>query len=184
MIFFRTQLLDRSASIILYKHSYAESVIGKKLEVKDSLDIAQAIADLDLVQSRIDIGTLNFEWSKERGQYKDVVEFVRDKLKDGIGKEPPFSKPRDIVLFGFGRIGRLVLRELIIQGNGTQLRVRAVVTRRNTPEDIRKRASLIRHDSIHGPFRGNVLEDVDNKSIFVNGHVVKMLAGSEPEDIG
>ncbi|MEA3477266.1 MAG: glyceraldehyde-3-phosphate dehydrogenase [Bacteroidota bacterium] len=183
LILFRNQLLDRSASVILFKHSYAETVIGKKLEVKDSLAIATAIADLDLLQARIDIGRLNFEWSNEKENYKDVREFVRDKLKDGIGKKPPFSKPRDIVLFGFGRIGRLLLRELIIQGNGTQLRVRAVVTRRNTPEDIRKRASLIRHDSIHGPFRGNVLEDLDNKTIIVNGHVVKMLAASEPEEI-
>jgi len=183
LIFFRNQLLDRSASVVLYKHSYAETVIGEKLEVRNSLDIAREIDKLDLFQSRIDIGTLNFEWTKEKDNYKDVEDFVRDKLKDGIGKKPPFSKARDIVLFGFGRIGRLLLRELIIQGNGTQLRVRAVVTRRNTPEDISKRASLIRHDSIHGPFRGNVLEDVDNKSIYVNGHVVKMLAGSAPEDI-
>ena len=61
-----------------------------------------------------------------------------------IEKEPTFKEPRDVVLFGFGRIGRLLLRELIIQGNGTQLRVRAVVTRKVTDEDIEKRASLIR----------------------------------------
>jgi glyceraldehyde 3-phosphate dehydrogenase len=183
LILFRSQLLDRSASVILFKHSYAETVIGKKLEIKDSLDIAKAIADLDIVQARIDIGRLNHEWSNEKGKYKYVNAFVRDKLKDGIGAKPPFTRPRDIVLYGFGRIGRLLLRELIIQGNGTQLRVRAVVTRRNTPEDISKRASLIRHDSIHGPFRGNVIEDLENKTIFVNGHVVKMLAANAPEDI-
>jgi glyceraldehyde 3-phosphate dehydrogenase len=183
LILFRSQLLDRTASVILFKHSYAETVIGKKLKIKDSLEIAKAIADLDLVQSRIDIGRLNYEWTRERENYKDVKDFVNDKLKDGIGKKPPFSKPRDIVLFGFGRIGRLLLRELVIQGNGTQLRVKAVVTRRNTPEDISKRASLVRHDSVHGPFRGNVLEDLDNKAIYLNGHVVKMLAASTPEEI-
>ncbi len=65
----------------------------------------------------------------------------------------------------------LLLRELIIQGNGSQLRVRAVVTRKVTDEDIVKRASLIRHDSIHGPFRGNVIEDLENKCIIVNGNM-------------
>jgi len=77
----------------------------------------------------------------------------------------------------------LLLREFIIQGNGSQLRPRAIVTRKVTPADISKRASLIRHDSIHGPFRGNVIEDVDNQSIYINGHLIKMIEGSNPEEI-
>jgi len=88
-----------------------------------------------------------------------------------------------VVLFGFGRIGRLLLRELIIQGNGTQLRPRAVVTRKVTSEDVVKRASLMRHDSVHGPFRGNVIEDTENMAIYANGHLIQMIAGSNPEDI-
>jgi glyceraldehyde 3-phosphate dehydrogenase len=138
---------------------------------------------LDILQARLDIGRLNYEWTNEKQNYKDVNEFVSDKLKETIGKEPLFQKPRDVVLYGFGRIGRLLLRELIIQGNGTQLRVRAIVTRRNTPKDIKKRASLVRHDSIHGPFRGNVIEDVENKTVNVNGNIVKMLAANAPEEI-
>jgi glyceraldehyde 3-phosphate dehydrogenase len=102
---------------------------------------------------------------------------------DGIGAAPAYEKPCDVVLFGFGRIGRLLLRELIIQGNGSQLRVRAVVTRSVSDEDIEKRAALIRHDSIHGPFRGNVITDLKNKSIIVNGNIVKMMEGSSPEEI-
>jgi glyceraldehyde 3-phosphate dehydrogenase len=76
-----------------------------------------------------------------------------------------------------------LLRELIIQGNGSQLRPKAIVTRKVTPEDIAKRASLIRHDSIHGPFRGNVIEDIENKCLHINGHTIKMLEGANPEDI-
>ena len=39
--------------------------------------------------------------------------------------------PRDVVLFGFGRIGRLAARELIKQaGKGQQLRLRAIVLRK------------------------------------------------------
>lgn len=183
LIFFRSQLIDRSASVILFKHSYAKTVIGHTLKIAESLDLANVILGLDIKQARIDIGRLNYEWFLEGKNYPGIKEFVEDKLSYMIGKKPPFTAPRDVVLFGFGRIGRLLLRELIIQGNGTQLRVRAVVTRKVTPEDIRKRASLIRHDSIHGPFRGNVIEDVDKKEIYVNGHIVKMLEGSSPEEI-
>jgi glyceraldehyde 3-phosphate dehydrogenase len=183
LILFRSQLIDRSASVILYKHSYAKNVVGFPLDIGDSLLIAKALDRSDIANARIDIGRLNKEWVEEKNNYSSVDEFVADKLKDGLGKEQHHFHPRDVILFGFGRIGRLLLRELIIQGNGTQLRVRAVVTRKVTDEDIAKRASLIRHDSVHGPFRGNVIEDFENQSIYVNGHVVKMMEGSNPEDI-
>lgn len=184
LIFFRNQLIDRSASIILNQHSYALTVIGEKLKIQDSLLLAKEIVELELPPTKLDIGRLNQEWSDEKQNYKNSPKsFVADKLKHIIGKKSKFDKPMDVVLFGFGRIGRLILRELIIQGNGTQLRPRAVVTRKVTPEDVSKRASLIRHDSVHGPFRGNVIEDVENKSIYLNGHIIQMIEGSNPEDI-
>jgi len=184
LIFFRNQLIDRSASVILYKHSYSVTVIGKKLKIQDSLILAKAISGLDMPPSKIDIGKLNMEWTNEREKFNNDPEaFLQVKLKDIVGKGPKFDKPVDVVLFGFGRIGRLLLRELIIQGNGTQLRPRAIVTRKVTPEDVVKRASLVRHDSIHGPFRGNVTEDPENFEIYLNGHTIKMIQGSNPEDI-
>ena len=183
LILFRSQLIDRSASVVLYKHSYSKNVVGFPLDIADSLMLAKAIEECDIRNARLDIGKLNKEWIEEKDKYSDAKTFIEDKLQDVIGKPQSYSKPRDVILFGFGRIGRLLLREFIIQGNGSQLRVRAVVTRKVTDEDIAKRASLIRHDSIHGPFRGNVIEDSENKTIYVNGHVVKMMEGSNPEDI-
>jgi glyceraldehyde 3-phosphate dehydrogenase len=183
LIFLRNQLIDRSASVILFKHSYAKTVVGKQLKIEDSLILAKAIKELKLPSAKIDIGKLNSEWSDEKGKYGfDALAFVKEKLKGMINKAPKYDKPVDVVLFGFGRIGRLLLRELIIQGNGSQLRPRAVVTRGVTPEAVSKRASLVRHDSVHGPFRGNVIED-DN-SMYLNGHVIQMIdGGSNPEDI-
>lgn len=184
LIFLRNQVIDRSASVILHKHSYAKTVIGSTLKIQDTLILANAIHKLDLPPSKIDIGRMNHEWVVEKAKYnEDANKFVTDKLKHVIGQQPKYNKPTDVVLYGFGRIGRLILRELIIQGNGDQIRPRAVVTRSVTPEDISKRASLMRHDSIHGPFRGNVLEDVENKSLYINGHIIKMLEAKNPEDI-
>jgi glyceraldehyde 3-phosphate dehydrogenase len=183
LILFRSQLIDRSASVILYKHSYSKTVIGKVLKISDSIAIARTLLDLDLPPARIDIGRLTKEWTEENDNYEDVKAFAVDKLKDLLGKEVRYVKPVDVVVYGFGRIGRLVTRELIIQGNGTQLNVRAIVTRGNSEEEIRKRASLFRHDSIHGPFRGVAIEDIENKALHINGHTVKMIAANAPEEI-
>jgi glyceraldehyde 3-phosphate dehydrogenase len=184
LIFFRSQLIDRSASVILFKHSFANTYIGKMLTIQDTLELAKAICELDLPHSKIDIGRLNHEWTEEKLKYKgNVGDFLKEKLKHIIGQPPKYKNPADVVLFGFGRIGRLILRELIIQGNGSQLRPKAIVTRSVSPDDIAKRASLIRHDSIHGPFRGNVIEDFENNCILINGHPIKMLEGNNPEDI-
>ena len=123
MTFFRNQLIDRSASVILNKHSYAQTVIGKKLEIKDSLILAKTIYETNLPHAKLDIGRLNQEWIEEKTKFKNEPKaFIADKLKHIIGQPPKYDKPVDVVLYGFGRIGRLLLRELIIQGNGTQLR--------------------------------------------------------------
>lgn len=184
LTFFRNQLIDRSASIILFKHSYAQTIIGKRLDIKDSLMLSGLIHEMELPHAKIDIGKLNYEWTEEHSKFNnDARAFLEKKLEGIKGKPARFDKPVDVVLYGYGRIGRLLLRELIIQGNGKQLRPKAVVTRKVTPEDISKRASLSRHDSIHGPFRGNVIEDIENKAIYMNGHVIRMIEGSNPEDI-
>jgi glyceraldehyde 3-phosphate dehydrogenase len=183
LIIFRSQLIDRSSSVILKKHFHSLSVIGQALKIQDSVLIARELLLLDLPPARIDIGRLNFEWTEEGANFPTVRAFLESKLKDLIGRKKTYDKPVDVVIYGFGRIGRLVARELIIQGNGTQLNVRAVVTRGNSPEEIRKRASLFKNDSIHGPFRGVVIEDVENKCLIINGHEVKMIAANNPEEI-
>ncbi|HDO27622.1 MAG TPA: glyceraldehyde-3-phosphate dehydrogenase [Bacteroidetes bacterium] len=183
LVLYRNQLIDRSASLILYLHSYVENLIEKPLRVEDSLNLAKAILHTNIGPSKLDIGRLNLEWIEGRKSYVDAEDFIKHKLKHLIGRKPNFTEPTDIVLFGFGRIGRLLARELIIQGNGKQLRVRAIVTRGNDDIQIIKRASLFRHDSVHGPFRGVAVEDLKNKHIFINGHNVLMLAAQKPEDI-
>ncbi|MBN2637742.1 MAG: glyceraldehyde-3-phosphate dehydrogenase [Bacteroidales bacterium] len=183
LVLFREQLIDRSASVILYRHSYAENIIDKPLNIKDSLTLAKAILRTNIGASRIDIGKLNQEWTLEQKNFVDEEDFIQFKLKHLMEAKNAPCKPRDVILYGFGRIGRLLARELIIQGNGRQLRVKAIVTRGNDDLHIVKRASLFRHDSIHGPFRGVAIEDLDDKTIYINGHKVLMLAANNPEDI-
>lgn len=183
LVLFRSQLIDRSASLILYRHSYAENIINKQLKIEDSLDLAKAILHCNVIPSKLDIGKLNGEWIDEKDNFIDTEDFIKIKLKNYITTKPKFTKPVDVVLYGFGRIGRLLVRELVIQGNGHQLRVRAIVTRGNGEDQIVKRASLLRHDSVHGPFRGIAIENPKEKTIYINGHLVLMLAANSPEEI-
>ncbi len=183
LVFFRNQLIDRSSSVILYRHSYAENIINKQLDIKDSLELAKAILHCNVQPARIDIGKLNHEWTKAKKNYLDTDDFIKHKLKNFISDKTPNEKPKDVVLYGFGRIGRLLARELIIQSNGTQLRLRAIVIRGNDPEQIIKRSSLFRHDSIHGQFRGVAIENPEEKYIEINGHKVLFLAANSPEEI-
>lgn len=184
LILFRNQLVDRSASEILNLHNYAKQIVKKPINVLDTLMLAKEMHKLNLAPSRIDVGRLNAEWISERKNYKNAEEFIGDKLKTFIGKEKRVMIPRDVVLYGFGRIGRLVMRELISQaGKGEQLRLRAVVTRNNTDSDITKRANLLRNDSVHGSFPGTVIEDFKNKALIVNGQTVHMIAANDPSKI-
>ena len=60
---------------------------------------------------------------------------------------------------------------------------RQIVTRTLTDAEIVKRAALLRNDSVHGTFKGTVIEDVANKAIWVNGQLIQLIAAANPEDV-
>ncbi len=183
LILFRNQLHDRSASEIMNLHLYAKNIVKKPITVNDTVMLASEIYKADVGPGRVDIGKLAFEYLNEKANYKTAGDFIVDKLKDLIGKKSNIT-PKDVVLYGFGRIGRLAARELIAQaGKGEQLRLRAIVTRGSSNEEIVKRADLLRTDSVHGPFPGTVIEDLENKALIINGHTVHMIDAKNPEDI-
>lgn len=183
LILFRNQLVDRSASEIMNLHLYAKNIVKKTISVNDTVMLANEILKADVCPSRIDIGKLAFEYQQDKGNFKTAGDFINHQLKDLIGKKSTVT-PKDVVLYGFGRIGRLAAREIISQaGKGEQLRLRAIVTRGNSDEEITKRADLLRTDSVHGNFPGTVIEDLENKALIINGHTVHMIDAKNPEDV-
>ncbi|MCC7301978.1 MAG: glyceraldehyde-3-phosphate dehydrogenase [Bacteroidia bacterium] len=182
LMMFRNQLVDRSASEIMNLHQYSKDVVNKPIEVSRTLELAKALLTFDLVPSRIDIGKLVAEWNQESST--PARDFLNGKLGHLIGKEKFALRPKDVVLYGFGRIGRLAARELISQaGKGEQLRLRAIVTRDKSDDDMIKRADLLRTDSVHGPFPGTVIADAANRCLVVNGHVIHMISAADPSKI-
>ena len=180
LVLFRNQLVDKSISDIINLHQYAEEFIGKPISITETLALAEGISKLDLPASRIDIGKLASEYQNENSTVQD---FLSDKLENKIDSKVIHAK--DVVLYGFGRIGRLLARELASKtGKGEQLRLRAVVTRDKVdPVLLEKRASLLRHDSVHGDFNGSVVVDHENNALIINGITVNMITASQPEDI-
>jgi glyceraldehyde 3-phosphate dehydrogenase len=183
MVLFKNQLLDKNISDIINLHQYAGEFVGKHITVFDSVEIARAIWELDLPPAKLDIGKLTYEYLLDDEKYPDARHFVLDKLKDAKSSEE--IQPKDVVLYGFGRIGRLLARELMSKtGKGNQLRLRAIVTRdKNDATTLEKRASLLRYDSIHGDFQGSVVADPDNNALIVNGITVHIISANAPEDI-
>ena len=183
LFLFRNQLIDRNVSEILNLLDYSKEFVQKPISIFDSVEIAQAIKTLDVPPAKLDIGKLTYEYQLEGGKYSNATAFVVRKLKDA-GKNSDIQ-PKDVVLYGFGRIGRLVARELMARtGKGTQLRLRAIVIRGESDEiTLEKRASLLRNDSVHGDFSGTVSVDLKNKALIINGTTVHIISANQPEDI-
>jgi glyceraldehyde 3-phosphate dehydrogenase len=183
LVLFRNQLLDCNASEILNLHEYAGEFVQKPISIFDSVEIAQAIKTLDLPPAKLDIGKLTYEYHLDENQHKNALAFVSEKLNDAQDQND--ITPKDVVLYGFGRIGRLLARELMTRtGKGSQMRLRAIVTRGAIDQTVlEKRASLLQYDSVHGDFPGTVRIDVDKKALIINGTTVHIIAANGPEDI-
>ncbi|MGV3547577.1 MAG: glyceraldehyde 3-phosphate dehydrogenase NAD-binding domain-containing protein, partial [Pedobacter sp.] len=183
LVLFRKPLFDVGSSEILAYHQYAKEISGKGISIYETLELANTIAKSSLAPSRIDIGRLASEWLDDSNTQSSMHDFVISKLGKHIGKDKISLKPKDVVLYGFGRIGRIAARELIVQaGKGEQLRLRAIITRSYSDEELTKRAELLRTDSIHGPFSGTIVEDRENKALIINGQTIYLIAVKNPEE--
>ena len=183
LVLFRNQLIDKNVSDIMNLLEYAGEFVGKPISVFDTVEIAKALLTMDLPPSKLDIGKLTYEFHQDENKYNEAKTFLVDKLKNA--KATQEIQPKDIVLYGFGRIGRLLARELMTKmGQGDQMRLRAIVTRdKNDATSLEKRASLLRYDSIHGDFQGSVIADSDNNALIINGTTVHIITANAPEEI-
>ena len=125
LVLFRNPLIDKRVNEVLNLIEYAKEFVSKPISIENVLSLAKAIQQADLPPSKLDIGKLAYECYLKPKDCTDKVAFVKKQLK-GITK---FNEivPKDVVLYGFGRIGRLLARELMSKmGKGSQLRLRAV----------------------------------------------------------
>lgn len=190
IVLFRRDIYDSRPTEVINDHLYAKNYANKPITVEMSLSITQAISKLDIAPARIDIGKLAAKWINKQADFNSIDEFVANELSGFAGasaKEEQDIEPKDVVVYGFGRIGRLAVRVLTeIMGRGEQLRLRAIVLRPrkgDIKEELTKRASLLRKDSVHGKLRGTVQVLHEEKQLIINSCKVQIIYANSPEDL-
>jgi len=175
-------LVNRSVFEIMKDHRYVRQVEGNELSEFETFPVLNALSQLDLGPAHIDVGRLALKYyDKGAGEGLSIDEYVLQELAELVGSQAkPLEQPQDVVLYGFGRIGRLMARILIDKTDGGDcLRLRAIVVRKGkAPNDLVKRASLLRRDSVHGAFDGTIRVDEER-----NGNEIKVIYADAPDTI-
>ncbi|MGD6978550.1 MULTISPECIES: glyceraldehyde-3-phosphate dehydrogenase [Citricoccus] len=176
------QLVHKGVIDIIKAHRYARQIDESVLPVEDTFPIVEAMAGMNLGAASVDLAKLANKYKETGG---DLQSFLDAELAEVAGKGGEgLHEPTDVVLYGFGRIGRLLARIILShEGGGSSLRLRAVVVRKNSDNDLVKRASLLRRDSIHGPFEGTITVDEENNTITANGTVIQVIYSNDPASI-
>ncbi len=177
-------LVNKSVIAIMKAHRAVRQVAGNELSEFDTFPVLQAIAKLETGPVHIDLGTLTNKFMRLDSE-QSVDDFVSNELKDAHGVGKPLPQPQDVVVYGFGRIGRLVTRILVDKtGSGDVLRLRAIVLRKGkAANDLEKRASLLRRDSVHGTFEGTIRVDEETNTLICNGNEIKVIYANSPTEV-
>ena len=179
-------LVNLSVLEIMQAHRAVRQVEGNELSEFETFPVIKALAELNLGIAHIDAGRIAVMYEEgPRADGVSVEDFVRGQVEELINSSIPEPEPQDVVLYGFGRIGRLMARLLIEKtGGGEKMRLKAIVVRQGgASNDLVKRASLLRRDSIHGPFKGTIRVDEERCSFVANGNEIKVIYASSPEEV-
>ncbi|MGB0824089.1 MAG: glyceraldehyde-3-phosphate dehydrogenase, partial [Alphaproteobacteria bacterium] len=179
---FGRPMLHNSTIGIIKAHRYANQMVGEELDLEKSLELVTAMTAMPLAASRVDLGKLCHRFMHAGGDAKTFLEEQLASINTGVASV--LAEPQDVVLYGFGRIGRLLARMLIDRmGAGNKMRLRAIVVRGGKAGDLKKRASLLRRDSVHGAFDGSIKVDEEENAIIANGVYIKVIYASSPAEV-
>ena len=177
------KLVRQSAVDVLRAHRFARQISGHELDPVKSWPVLQALAEMPLDSAKVDLGKLT-DGFDDAGDIS-IPSYLENELA-GItsGQGRLLDEPTDVVLYGFGRIGRLLARILIDRtGSGAKLRLRAIVLRPGGDGDVEKRASLLRRDSVHGFFDGTITVDSERRQIIANGNAIQIIYADGPDKV-
>ena len=177
-------LINKSTMNILKAHRFARRMSNHELLLEETAPLLNALSELELGAAAIDIARLTEKFRAE-GNGASLDEYLRAELAEIVGKRGADDRTStDVVLYGFGRIGRLLARILIEKaGGGHGLRLRAIVVRKGAENDLVKRASLLRRDSVHGSFEGTIRVDEEANTITANGVQIQVIYSDNPATV-
>ncbi|NRB41152.1 MAG: glyceraldehyde-3-phosphate dehydrogenase [Pseudomonadales bacterium] len=178
-------LYNESVIAIMQSHRTVRQVEKNELSEFETYPVLNALSGLDLGAAHIDVGRMAVAYEEVKSSGISVEDYVKQEVADLVGVSDEEHEPTDVVLYGFGRIGRLMARLLIEKtGGGENLRLKAIVVRPGkAADDLEKRASLLRRDSVHGRFKGTIRVDRETNSLVANGNEIKIIYASSPAEI-
>ncbi len=178
-------MVNKSVIDLMKEHRFVRQIEHNELSEFETFPVIKALSEMELGPAHIDAGKLTVKY-QEQGNGRDLYQFLLEELADNLGNgQKPLPQPQDVVLYGFGRIGRLMARLLVEKtAGGDVLRLRAIVVRKGKIEhDLEKRASLLRRDSVHGSFKGTIRVLHDEDTLVCNGNPVKVIYANSPAEV-
>ncbi|KPZ71462.1 type I glyceraldehyde-3-phosphate dehydrogenase [Shewanella sp. UCD-FRSSP16_17] len=176
-------LLNASTIEIIKAHRLVRRHIGEKLRLRESFPFVEALSKLSVKHCKVDIGKLAINYWRDNKDASQIQAYMTRELEAGLNFGDDVES-KDVVLYGFGRIGRLLARLMIEKtGKSNKLCLRAIVLRGGKKGDLEKRASLLRRDSVHGPFNGSVEVDEENNAIIANGTYIQIIYANSPDQV-
>ena len=188
ILIYGKSLVNESPVSIMKAHRFARQTDNNELSELETFPIVKYISSLNLCDCEIDVGEIAVKcpfFDQIKSDDSQLPDFLNKELVSVIDKDSSRpDEPTSIVLYGFGRIGRLVARMMTqTTGPGNYFRLKAVVIRKASNDDIYKRASLLLRDSVHGSFDGTVRVDEENSTLVINGNAVKIIYANSPDDV-
>ena len=158
--------------LALHQKSAERAADAKAVSIADTLAIAKVLAEADVSTLRVDAGQLTVT-------DKDISAELQS-----VDTSAAQNEATDVVLYGFGRIGRILTRLLLSEASSSKgLQLKAIVVRPAAAGDLAKRASLLERDSIHGSFSGGIRVDEENNGIIINGRFVQVIYANDPSEV-
>ncbi len=162
---FGHNLSNLSASQVIQLHN------SNELSLADSIAVLKTLVAKESKALQVDVAQLAVSGSS---------------IEDALAKVTPTdaNKAVDVVLYGFGRIGRILTR-LLMANTATDkgLQLKAIVVRPAGGADLFKRASLLNHDTAHGEYGADIQIDEENNSLIINGRFIQVIYANNPSEI-
>ncbi|MGO1570891.1 MAG: glyceraldehyde-3-phosphate dehydrogenase [Canibacter sp.] len=182
-------IVGQSPIDIVRAHRFARKIDSEELPLDLTYDIVNSLIRIQPGAASLDVAKLQHGFNQSGST--DLEAYLTAELKSAgtaVGEEARIiadnNAGTDVVLYGFGRIGRLLARILIEHtGSGHGLNLRAVVVRKGADNDLEKRANLLRRDSVHGHFNGTISVDTENAVITANGVRIQIIYSNDPASV-
>jgi glyceraldehyde 3-phosphate dehydrogenase len=189
---FGAALNNISTVDIIRLHNTQSDHRGRKVTVAETAAVLSVVSKATgLGALRIDLGQLQRAATKvvessalsfEQAIEEEIAKTER--IANAVGGGIHMTEGRDVVLYGFGRIGRLLARILIEKtGSGRNMRLRAIVVRKPKKPDLQKRGELLMKDSVHGTFPCKLTYDFESNAMIVNGNLIHLIYSNGPSEV-